>query len=106
MNETRERLIERIMVLNERVWEGRVPRAKIDQWLENFTGRVTNVEIERLHALFWLSQFMYFGTKEIRILLKSLYRDLYLCPMIQEVRETLSPGSNLATLEAAVKREV
>jgi hypothetical protein len=106
MGETYEKLIERIMVLNDRVWEGRVPRAKIDQWLGNFTGRVADVDVERLHALFWLSQFMYFGSREIRVLLRSLYRDLYLCPMIQEVRSSLPPEADLATLRVAVKREV
>ncbi|WP_418134725.1 hypothetical protein [Acidovorax carolinensis] len=106
MIETREKLVERIMVLNDRLWEGRVPRAKIDEWLGNFTGKVTDIETERLHALFWLSQFMYFGGREIRVLLKSLYRDLFFCPMIQEVRASLPANASEQELMAAINAEV
>lgn len=84
---TEDKLMKRIVVLNERVWEYRAPREHINQWLENFTGKVTDPATERLHALFWLSQFMYFGSREIRVLLKSLYRDLFLCPVIQEIKQ-------------------
>jgi hypothetical protein len=86
MIETTDKLIKRILILNERVWEQRMPRKRIEEWLDNFSGRVTTVEIERLHALFWLSQFMYFGSREIRVLLRAVYRDLYLCPVLQELQ--------------------
>jgi hypothetical protein len=106
MRETREKLLKRILVLNERVWERKLSQSLIDEWLSNFTGRLADVEVERLHALFWLSQFMYFGSKEIRVLLKALYRDLYFCPMVQEVRMGL-PGSHTdAELDAAVVEEL
>ncbi len=98
--------MKRILVLNERVWEHRVSKPKIDEWLDNFTGRVVEVELERLHALFWLSQFMYFGSREIRVLLKSMYRDLFLCPMIQEVRAKLSTTHSDNELAAEVASEL
>jgi len=104
MNDTKEQLIKRIMILNERVWERRVPQPKIDAWLSNFTGRVADIEVERLHALFWLSQFLYYGSKEIRVLLRSMYRDLYFCPMVQSVRSKLPFGFTQQDFEAAVNQ--
>jgi hypothetical protein len=106
MTATREALTKKIMVLNDRIWERRVPQPRIDRWLSNFTGRITDVETEQLHALFWLSQFMYFGSREIRVLLKSLYRDLYFCPMIQEVRAQLPSDASDEDLAFAINDEL
>lgn len=101
-----EKLIDRILILNNRIWEGRVGKIKIQKWLENFNGQVASQEVEHLHALYWLSQFMYFGGREIRVLLQSLYRDLYLCPMIQEVRKSLRRSSSESLLEEYVQEEM
>lgn len=77
----------RIMVLSERAWEGRVKWDLVDRWLSNFTGASGfTVDEERIHSLFLLSQFLYFGSREIRVLLKAVYRDLFLLPLVQEVR--------------------
>lgn len=105
-SETEELLLAKIMILNEHVWEGRVPRPRIDEWLENFTGKVAPLEQERLHALYWLSQFMYFGGKEIRVLVRSLYRDLFLKPLIQEARLKLPAGSTIDDLKRKVASEL
>lgn len=81
----------RVLTLNERVWEERANGPTVESWLNNFDGRTGHsAEIERLHALYLLSQFMYFGTSEIRVLLKALYRDLHLWPLAQEVRARTS----------------
>lgn len=105
-SDTEERLLAKIMVLNEHVWENRAPQPKIEQWLANFTGRVARAEVERVHALFWLSQFMYFGSKEIRVLVRSMYRDLFLKPLVQDVRRNLPAGSSIEDLKRQVKEEL
>ncbi len=94
VEQVREDLLRKIMVLNDRVWEDKLPLPLVNRWLDNFTGRVVAAEIEKLHALFWLSNFMYFGAREMRVLLRSLYRDLYLLPLIQQVRESKSPSDD------------
>lgn len=104
--DTEEQLFDKIMVLNEHLWESRVPKVRIERWLSNFDGRVAPQNIERIHALFWLSQFMYFGSREIRVLIRSMYRDLYLRPLIQDVRRTLSAGATLEDLKTAVSDEL
>lgn len=73
----------KIKILNETIWEGRFRKEVVDYWLYNFE----NADQEK--ALYLLSKFMYFGIKEIRELLKSLYRDLYKYPIVQEVRKSL-----------------
>ncbi|MCU1068846.1 phosphoribosyltransferase-like protein [Stenotrophomonas maltophilia] len=85
--QTWEALVGRVVTLDERVWGKSVGAKVINQWLDNFSGR-TGLPVweERLHALYMLSQFMYFGSREIRILLRSLYRDLFLLPMAHSVK--------------------
>lgn len=82
-----EELKNRIIVLNARVWENRIDWQLVERWLANFDGSSGFAPyVEKLHALFLLSQFLYFGSIEIRVLLRALYRDLFLVPAIQEVR--------------------
>lgn len=82
-----DQFIERIHVLNRTVWEERLRQPVLDKWLDNFDGLVANVKLERLHALYVIAHFMYFGSREIRVLLRAMYRDLYYSPLIQEIRE-------------------
>ncbi len=86
MNPLEQRFIERIKILNSDVWRTDLTNADIDRWLANFTGQVEPVEKERIHALHLLSNFVYFGSPEIRILLRAVYRDLYRYPIVQELR--------------------
>lgn len=80
-------LRKRILVLNEKVWDQRLCWSTVRQWLNNFDGSSgLDISTERIHALYLLSQMMYFGGREIRVLLHSLYTDLVLIPMIQHVR--------------------
>lgn len=80
-------LTTRLVTLDERVWEGKASGPAINSWLNNFTGLTgASVDLERLHALYTLSQFMYFGSQEIRVLLRALYRELFLLPLAQKVR--------------------
>lgn len=84
---TRQTLRTRITILSERAWEGRVKWDLVERWMSNFSGKSgLDIQKERIHALYLLSQFLYFGSREIRVLLKALYRDLFLLPLIQEVR--------------------
>lgn len=83
-------LRKRILVLNERAWDGRLEWPTVERWLENFDGGSgVDVATERLHALYLLSQMMYFGGREIRVLLRALYADLVLVPIIQLARQRL-----------------
>lgn len=87
MEEYREALIRKLKVLNETVWEGRADAPRVNMWLENFEEVSVVTQDERLHALYLLRHFMYFGERQIRELLKSLYRDLYKYPIVAQIRK-------------------
>lgn len=91
-------LITRLVTLDERVWEGKASGPAVSSWLDNFNGRTgATADLERLHALYILSQFMYFGSQEIRVLLRALYRELFLLPLAQRVRAETSDAVEFCT---------
>ena len=95
-------LINKVKILNETIWEHRVSKTKIDKWLGNFKEDDKNERYsEQLHALYLLSQFMYFGDREIRELLKAIFRDLYKYPIIANIRKS---NSNTTDLEIINKK--
>lgn len=100
----RDRLMQRILVLSDYAWERRIDEASVGRWLDNFDGGSGHaVPVERLHALYLLSQFLYFGVREIRVLLQSVYRDLFLIPLIQEVRSADGGTRDPARIEEGVR---
>jgi len=90
-------LMAKIKTLNETLWEQRAREPNVNEWLDNFAISDTNPPDERVHALFLLSNFMYFGSIQIRELLKALYRDLYRYPIMEGIRR-----ANHDTLDSAV----
>lgn len=84
-------LKKRISILNEKIWDRRLNWVVVDEWLKNFNGDSgVDVSTERLHALYLLSQIMYFGSKETRVLLRSLFNDLVLVPLIQNIKSNIN----------------
>lgn len=88
----RDNLKAKIKVLNETLWDNRALNPSVEKWLDNFAD-----DKEKLHALYLLSKFLYFGAVPMRNLLKSLYRDLYRYPIIESIRL-----SNANTLDANI----
>jgi hypothetical protein len=100
-------LKKRITILNERAWEHKLNSDGINRWLENFTGKSgLPVETERLHALYLLSQFLYFGSREVRVLLKAVYTDLFLAPLVQLVRNNLNGTRDLSDINDELAKEI
>ena len=87
----------KIKTLNETVWERRAEEPAIADWLDNFAPSNPVAPDERTHALFLLSNFMYFGSRQIRGLLRALYRDLYRYPITEAIRK-----ANQDTLDSNV----
>ena len=76
-----EEIYKNIATLNEILWENRVLKPRIEDWLANF-----KEPEEKDSALFLLSKCMYFGSSNIRALLRALYRDKFRAPILQEIR--------------------
>lgn len=84
----RDELLAKIKVLNDTIWDRRVLEPQINDWLSNFAAPANGTEDERtLHALYLLSQFMFFGTRHMRELMRVLFRDLYRYPIVEEIRK-------------------
>lgn len=90
----KEELYLKIMNLSQNVWEGKFKQENLDAWLENFVKSDTLKDCEQAHALYLLSNFTYFGIREIREMLKSAYRDKVKNPLIQEIRRSLSDSKD------------
>jgi hypothetical protein len=97
-------LRERITILSERAWDGRNTWPAVMAWLRNFDGKTGLApETEQLHALFLLSQFLFIGGAETRVLLRAVFRDLFMVPLIQEVRKELGGSRNQRAVQAGVQ---
>jgi hypothetical protein len=102
-----EELLRKLLVLNETAWENRVKRPLIIRWLENFNNVDLGLrERERTHALFLLSQFVYFGSREMRELLKAMYRDLYKYPIVERIRKENHDTTDCAFIEQKYHEEL
>lgn len=82
LDEFKEELFEKIKILNITAWEFKVEKPLIENWLKNFTN-----DKEKIHALYLLSQFMYFGNKQMRELLKIIYSVLFKYRIIEKIRK-------------------
>lgn len=102
----REAIISRIRILSKEVWENHVFVPDIERWLDNFDGRSMDVNAEHINALHLLSHFNYFGLKEIRELLKSLFRDLYKYPIIQDLRKDNGKTRDSSLLQSLFRDEL
>ncbi len=99
-------LYEKIMSLNELVWESRADRPAVDLWLEGFRGDCTSECNERKHALYLLSKFLYFGQTQVRQLLRSMFQDLIRHPLSVEVRDRLTDRNDFAALHQGFLAEI
>ena len=90
--ELESELLSKIKVLDETTWEGRAKKPIIIKWLANFE------EKERIQALYMLSQFMYFGSLQMRNLLKAMFRDIFKYRKIKEIRKANSNTLDLGLI--------
>jgi hypothetical protein len=93
-------LIAKLMVLSEQLWDRRVNKQGIERWLDNFTGKSTDVETERAHALALFSHLMYFAERELRELLRALFRDHYKYRVIQQIRADMGATSDVRAIHS------
>ncbi|PHS53207.1 MAG: hypothetical protein COB03_12030 [Alteromonas sp.] len=96
----------KISKLSQNVWENKVKGESLERWLENFSNSDDVSNCESSHALFMLSNFMFFGVKEIRELLKSIYRDKVRIPLIRDIRLSNGRTKNSVLIEDLFKVEL
>ena len=81
MEELENELRRKLKTLSEIIWDGRVRKSSLDQWLNNF-----NENEFKVNLLYLLTHFVFFSKIQINEMLKSLYRDLYRYPIISKIR--------------------
>ena len=101
-----EPLYAKIKTLNEFLWEGRTPRAAVDEWLSNFRGRRASESLEQAHALYLLSKFLYFGEKEVRALLRAMFQDLVRSPLTVAARKRATKCNDFDAIHQAFIEEL
>lgn len=108
LNEDLASIRKRIMLLSDTIWEGNGSTEDVNLWLENFTGKTDGVPAatEQYHAAHMLSHFTYFGLRELRELLKALYRDLFRYVVIQEIRDNADGSTDATFLRDAFDRRL
>ncbi len=96
----------KIIRLSQSIWEGKINQSNLTRWLENFESSTECIDCEQTHAMYLLSNFMYFGSREIRELLKSLYRDKFFKPIIQDVRKKNNNVKDITQISEEIIREL
>jgi hypothetical protein len=100
-------LTEKLKALNETVWDRRLNWPRIEAWLENFAADAPEEqEREQLHALFLLSHFTFFGSRAMRALLRSLFRDRIRYPLVAEIRRQLEDTRDIVKIGEEFSREL
>ena len=78
----------KIKQLNDTIWDNKVKESQLNAWLANFVHSASGTEAERqLHGLYLLSQFIYFGSRQMRELMLVLFRDFYKYPIVEDIRK-------------------
>lgn len=89
------------------IWSDKVTHQIFNDWIENFNNADHLVKSkERLNMLYLLSKFSYFGKKEIRIMLQSLFRDLYKYPIIHKIRKNNNDTTDIDLINKKFKEEL
>ena len=78
---------EKLNRLSTFAWQSRIHWENVEEWLSNFDGKSGDADREQLHMLNLLSQFSYFGDREVKEMLKSLYRDHFKTPIVHDIRK-------------------
>lgn len=105
MSDVEDELYSKLEVLTRRLWDGRITRPDIELWLDNF-GDETSAGSDRLHALYLLSQFIYFPDREMRELLRIVYSDLYRYSIVEEIRRRNGDTLDAGVIDPLLKDEL
>lgn len=82
-----QKIKKKIRFLTENAWNRKIDWTDVTNWLDNFESSEDINQCEKIQMLHLLSQFMYFGEREIKQLLKCIYRDKYRYNVIRNIRK-------------------
>ncbi len=106
MSQSATDLLDNIQELNKLVWEHQLTEPQINDWVNNFSSEQARFPDYKINALYLLSNFIYFGSDEIRELLKSMYRDLFKYRVVQQIRKSQEDTTDLGIIGREFKKEL
>jgi len=102
-----DELFAKIKVLSDKVWDRRADEPLVREWLANFSNEsFGDIDQQKLHALYLLSRYMYFGGMQLREMLKVLFRDLYKYPIIAKYRQENANTTDLLRINEAFEQSL
>ncbi len=104
-----DKLMNKILAYYQTIWRDKWEDNgnQAEDWLTNFSdGNPDSLEKEKINMLYLLSKFMYFGNRELRELLRSLYRDLVKYPIISSIRLTNDDTTDISLINSEFKKEL
>ncbi|MGV9795184.1 phosphoribosyltransferase-like protein [Gordonia sp. NPDC003422] len=100
-------MLEKFDTLASEIWSESITRVELDSWLQNFTGRTGTPPLdEQLNALHLLCNYNLFGVREVRELLRCVFRDLLRYPIVQNVRAKNDMTLDYQLIEAEWQTEL
>lgn len=102
-----DKLFRKIHAYYETIWKDKWEEKIEEMWLSNFQDAdVDLADKERINMLYLLSKFMYYGNKELRQLIFSLYRDLFKYPIISNIRKSNGDTLNIDLINNEFQQEL
>ena len=104
----RQKLLKKIQVLNETVWENRATKPELDSWLNNFNDGDHTAK-QRLHAMHLLANFMYFGSQPTNAGAsekRSFTVTIYKYPIVARIRKSNSDTTDTRLIDALFEQEL
>ncbi|WP_051165269.1 phosphoribosyltransferase-like protein [Methyloversatilis universalis] len=95
-----------LRTLVDHAWDREVTWGQIQAWAQNFNGATASEDDEQRHGLIALTRFLYFGKRQVREMLKSLYRDHFEAPLIQRIRKNFDNTRDTAILRRQYEQEL
>ncbi len=105
-DDLRDALEKKVKTLVESCWYRRINWPQVESWLDNFTGLAGDTDKERLHALYLLANFLYYGNPEIRELLRAVYRDHFQYPLLEAIRRRNGDTRDIALIQKEFDTEL
>lgn len=96
----------KMKALNETLWEDRARWPHVEKWAHQFRSTSDLADDEQIQMLFLASHFTYFGIREIRALLRSLFRDIYQYKMVEEIRRQNADTLDRTFISDEFKRQL
>jgi hypothetical protein len=96
----------KLLALTNNAWNRKIDWPGVESWLDNFNSSEQLAECEKLQMLHLLSQFMYFGEREIKELLRCIYRDKYKYNIVKKIRKANKNTLNRSVIDCMFNREL